>query len=312
MNTRNILVLSALLALSSCSSDDMPIPTVDAMIDKPISVSAGVAELISRGGMTSGDLSTLGLTITNAANTLYSYENVKYIKDGSTTSFVPAGGEVTPLWQNGTQEVAVSAWSPYVEGDLTGGYAFTVQADQTTAEAAKASDFLWTIETVDPDGDQTGRKIQYDNGSLRISLQHAMSKLVVNLRFGTEMNDVAIKNIAVKNLENSCLLDLETGTVQPPASSIRKDLLSCRAETAKSGYDVSYDVIFPPQKSAFAVMVELSDGRKFLHENSEYDFLPDHRYDLDILLGKDVMEIMDNGVSAGDWGDSADSSLEVQ
>ncbi len=297
---------------AACSNDDMPTPVVDAMTDKPVTVNADVAELLTRAGMTSDDLATLGITITNAASPLYTYHNVKFVKDGSATGFTPAEGEVTPLWQNATQEVSVSAWSPYVDVDVTNGYAFNVQADQTTVGATRASDFLWVSETVAPEGEQDGKKIQYANGSLKISLQHAMSKLVLNCRCGTELEGIAVTNVVVKNLENACLLNLSAGTVQPPATSVRKDIIAYKAETAKAGYDVAYEVIFPPQATAFAVMIELGDGRKFLHENAEYDFQSDCRYELDIVFGKDKMELTDNGVSASDWQGETDKYLEVQ
>ncbi len=298
---RYIAMVAVAMMFAACSNDDMPISGVDAMTDKPVLVNAGVAELVTRAGMTTDDLSTLGINITNAANFIYSYDKVKFVKDATTTGFTPAEGEVTPLWQNSTQEVAVSAWSPYVEEDIANGYAFSVYADQTTPEASRASDFLWVSETVDPDGEQNGKKIQYANGGLKISLQHAMSKFVMNFRCGTELNDVTITNVAVKNLENACLLNLSTGTMQAPATSVRKDIIAYKAETAKTGYDVSYEVIFPPQNTAFAVIIELSNGRKFLHENVEYDFLADYQYDLDFKVGKDNVDLAEDGITVGNW-----------
>ncbi len=312
MNMKRYIAMAAVaMMFAACTNDDMPTPEVDAMTDKPVLVNAGVAELVTRSGMTNDDLSTLGMTITNAANSIYSYEDVKFVKDGSAAKFIPAEGEVTPLWQNSTQEVAVSAWSPYVEEDITNGYAFSVYADQTTPEASRASDFLWVSETVDPDAVQTG-KIVYNgsDGSLEIKLQHAMSKLIVNISLGTEMTDVGVENVVVKNLENACLLDIPNCTMAAAAESVKKDIFAYKAETAKSGYDVAYELIFPPQKTPFAVMIEMSDGRKFLHENMEYEFMADYQYELDMRVGKDKVVLAggESGITASAWGTDPDAN----
>ncbi len=311
MNMKRYIAMAAVaMMFAACTNDDMPASGVDAMTDKPVLVNAGVAELVTRAGMTSDDLSTLGINITNAANSIYSYDKVKFVKDATTTGFTPAEGEVTPLWQNATQEVAVSAWSPYVEEDIANGYAFSVYADQTTPEASRASDFLWVNETVDPDAVQTG-KIVYNgsDGSLEIKLQHAMSKLVVNIRLGTEMTDVGVENVVVKNLENACLLNIPNCTMAAPAESTKKDIFAYKAETAKSGYDVAYEVIFPPQEIAFAVMIEMRDGRKFLHENVEYEFMADYQYELDMTVGKDKIVLAggESGITASAWGADPDA-----
>ncbi len=296
---RNILGLLALLALSSCSNDDVQpnAPATDAMTDRPVMVNADVAELQTRTGMATADLNTLGISISNPVNSLYSYDNVKYTHNGS--AFTPEG-DVQPLWQNSTQEVTVSAWSPYIDADITNGYTFTVQADQRSAEAAKSSDFLWVRETVDPDGPQTDKKITYNDGALNIALQHAMSKLVVNINLGTELEQVAVTHVAVKKLENACLLDLSAGTMQAPAVSVKKDILAYRETTPDAGYALTFEAIFPPQKSSFDIMVELSDGRKFLHENVEFDFQPDWAYTLNLKVGKEKADAA-SGISSRCW-----------
>ncbi len=280
---------------AACSNDDMPAPVVDAMTDKPVMVNADVAELATRSGMTTTDLNTLGLSISNPVNSLYSYSNVKYINTGS--AFAPEG-DVQPLWQNGTQEVIVSAWSPYIDADITNGYQFCIQADQTNREAAKASDFLWVREHVVPEE------------VLNIALQHAMSKLVVNINLGTELEQLSVTNVAVKQLENACLLNLSAGTMQAPAASVRKDIRAHREATANAGYAFTFEAIFPPQKTSFDIMVELSDGRKFLHENAEFDFQSDWAYTLSLKVGKEKVEAA--GIAAGSWTENPDGELNVE
>ncbi len=302
MNMERYIAMAAVaMMFAACSNDDMPISGVDAMTDKPLMVNADVAELSTRSGMSTVDLETLGLSISNPVNSLYSYANVKYTHNGS--AFTPEG-DVQPLWQNGTQEIIVSAWSPYIDADITNGYGFCVQADQRSEEAAKASDFLWVRETVDPDGVQTDKKITYNEGALNIAMQHAMSKLVVNINLGTELEQVTVTNVVVKKLENACQLDLTAGIMQAPAVSVKKDIQAYKETTANAGYALTYEAIFPPQKAPFDIMVELSDGRKFLHENAEFDFQSDWAYTLNLKVGKEKVEAA--SIAARSWVEISD------
>ncbi len=310
MNMNKYIAIAAVaMTFAACTNNDTPTPIVDVMTDKPVMVNADVAELATRAGMTASDLTTLSLTIHNAQSATYSYANVKY--EGGNGTFAPAANQPKPLWQNSSQEVTVSAWSPYVDGDLTGGYAFAVAADQSGDEASAASDFLWAKETVDPDGDQTGKKITYNNGALNIALQHALSKLTVNLHLATEIDapTIAVSNVAVKGLENACTLDLNALTVQALSTSVKKDIIA-HAETPQTGYDATFEAIFPPQNAAFGILIELSDGRKFLYENTAFDFQSDYAYALNLNVGKDKVEVAGGGITAAPWG--ADSNADMK
>ncbi len=311
MNMKKYITMAAVaMMFAACSNDDMPTPEVDAMTDKPVMVNADVAELATRSGVLTSDLTTLSLTIYNAKSTAYSYTNVQYESNGGL--FTPVG-DIKPLWQNSTQEVTVSAWSPYIEGDLSNGYEFCVKADQSGNDASAESDFLWVTETVDPDGVQTDKKITYNEGALNIGLQHAMSKLVVNIHLASEIDDpnVVVSNVAVKELENACLLDLSTFTVKASANSVKRDIIA-HAETAASGYDATFEAIFPPQKVAFSIMIELSDGRKFLYENAEFDFLSDYAYTLNLNAGKDKVELAAGGITAAPWREDTEANKYLE
>lgn len=306
---RYIGMAAAAMLFAACTNEAVT-EAADALTDRPVEVNADVAELVTRSGIVADDLKTLSLTIHNEKSTAYSYTNVKYEHDGS--SFVPAG-DTKPLWQNAAQEVTVSVWSPYVEGDVSNGYAFSVPADQTGDEASAAADFLWVKETVDPDGVQTGKKITYDNGALQVGLQHAMSKLVVSVRLATEIDNktVAVSCVAVKGVENACRLDLAAFTVHAPATSVKKDIIA-HAETTATGYDATFEAIFPPQKAAFTLMIELSDGRKYLYENGEFDFQSDYAYALNLNAGKDKVEVAAGGITAAPWRKDTESSKYLE
>ncbi len=275
------VLVGLIVLLAACTHAPEP----DTLSNRPMQVQATLAAGTSA-------ISTLALTIDNPVNPAYSYTNLKLVSSGAA---LRPEGDIQPLWQNGRQEVTVSAWAPYLEGDITSPYPFCVAADQTTIEAREASDFLWAKELVDPDGDQTDKHITCsEEGILHIGLQHTMSKLVVRCTLGNELGDATIQNVAIKNMENACLLDLEAGTTQTPTTSVKKDIF------AHKEANTTYAALFPPQQTPFAIMVEMSDGRTFIHENAAFDFQAGWAYTISLNIGKEKVEI--NGeVTLSDW-----------
>ncbi len=297
-----------LALLTGCSNDNMPdMGGVDSMTGKPVQVSAGVDALTTRAGMTTGDLTVLGLTIVNPNSPEYSYSNVKYEKKGSTFS---AAGETTPVWQNRTQEVSVTAYAPYKEV-WTGEQSFSVQTDQSTVDAAKASDLLWAQNVVNPSGEtQTGDIFCNQQGRLVVNLQHKMSKLVVNLRYLDEVGtDVNVRSLTVKYLSTGYTFNTETGAVSNIDSA--KDIVAYRETKAAEGYKDCFEAIFPPQNMAFKLVVLLDNGQDFIYHNPAFSFQSDIAYTLNLAVGKDKVLIADGGITANDWGDVAGGILET-
>ncbi len=297
-----------LALLAGCSDATLPeAGGVDAMTGRPVVVSAGVDARPTRAGMTTGDLTTLGLTIVNPNSAEYSYSNVKYEKNGSTFSAV---GETTPVWQNRTQEVSVTAYAPYRE-NWTGEQHFAVQTDQTTAQAAKASDFLWAQNLVKPSAEtQTGDIFCNRQERLVINLQHKFSKLVVNLRYLNEVAaDAKAQSLTVKYLATGCTIDAESGAIaslEPPA-----DIIAYKEAKAAEGYKERFEAIFPPQTSAFKLLILLDNGQDFVYHNSAFDFQSDIAYTLNLAVGKDKVLVADGGITANDWDTVAGGKLET-
>ncbi len=322
MKKRLLAIATVAMIFAACSKNDAPdVPQVpdtpvekDELADTPILFDASVATLVPRSGTTTERVETLGVTITNPANARYSYDNVKFVRAGAGTAFAVAEGETTPLWQNEKQAIDVSVYSPYTTADLTHGYPFSVVADQSTAEASQASDFVWAVATVDPGATPEATDLlRYDgDGKIAVDLQHAMCKLMINLRYGTALEQTAdISFVAVKGVENSVLIDLATGTLSAPTASVRKDIIAHKEALANEGYLATYEAIFPPQHTTFDVMIELVDGRKFVHETLEFEFQSGYAYTLSLIVGKDKVEL-DKALSADKWQDAPAEDVWAQ
>ncbi len=296
-----------LALLTGCSNDNMPdMGGVDSMTGKPVQVSAGVDALTTRAGMTTGDLTTLGLTIVNPNSVEYSFSNVKYEKNGSTFS---ATGETTPVWQNRTQEVSVTAYAPYKEV-WTGEQSLAVESDQSTAETVKASDLLWAQNVVNPSGEtQTGDIFCNRQGRLVINFQHKMSKLVVNLRYLNEIGtDVNVRSLTVKYLSTGYTFNTETGAVSnidTPA-----DIVAYKETKAAEGYKDCFEAIFPPQKAAFKLELILDNGQDFEYHNVAFEFQQNVAYVLNLAVGKDKVEF--ESATAKNWDCVAGGKLETE
>ncbi len=294
--------------LVGCSDDRMPeAPGTDPMAGKPVVAEAGVDALPTRAGMTTGDLTTLGLSSVNPANAAYSYSNVKYEKNGSTFS---AAGPKSPVWQNRTQEVTVTAYAPYKEV-WTGEQSLAVQADQSTAEAVKASDMLWAQNVVNPSGEtQTGDIFCNRQGRLVINFQHKMSKLVINLRYLNEIEaDVNVQSLTVKYLSTGYTFNTETGAISNLGAA--EDIVAYKESKAAEGYKDCFEAIFPPQNMAFKLVILLNNGQDFIYHNPAFNFQSDIAYTLNLVVGKDKVLIADGDIIANNWDIVVGGKLET-
>ncbi len=313
-------VALAAFALVACNNDE-PTPTVDRLADTEISINAAVAELTpqnaprrapnaTHAGAETSNLADLGLFITNEANSKYTYTNIQYLK-GADNNFA-VQGDVTPLWQNETQKIDVVAYSPYNSAwsDLSAAQAIEVHTDQTQDANILASDLLWASATVTPNAYQPG-DIRYNNGGLDITLNHILSKVTVNVRFGTEIPDersIPAGGLIVKGLNSKAALVL--ANVGISNQSTVADITAYKNEAAANGYDVAFEAIVIPQTSAFSVSIGLDDGRSFAwsSENS-FAFQSGMAYTLNLIVGKDKVELAEDGITVGDWTEGRGDDL---
>ncbi len=301
-----LAMTAVVMMFAACTNDDMPeVPAVDNLTDTPITVNAGVADLVTRAGMTTSDLMDLGLHIENEANSKYSFSNIEFEKDANTGDFILVGSK-TPLWQNETQKILVRAYSPYNAAwtDINAVYKdFEVKTDQSTEANLKASDLLWTSAEVDPAATTQTGSIKYNAGALDITLEHVFSKVTVNVRFGSELasiSDVPESGLTLNNLKTKGSIILNDATVSIDDDAIAV-ITAYKNTTAPDGYNSSFETILLPQTSNFMVEIKL-DTRTFQWTpNSEFTFESGRSYTLNLIVGKDKVELADEGISVGEW-----------
>ena len=123
------------------------------------------------------------------------------------------------LWDAERTPVTMIAYAPFMS-EATPDASLTVNAltNQSTEENVKSSDFLLMKATVDPEQDLTA------DGKLKISLNHAMSKLIIKITVNgttdasmSKLGDMAI-NGAVVNA--TCDLSAAAPVVVPAADAV--------------------------------------------------------------------------------------------
>ena len=225
------------IALAGCSNnEDELLSTGSFPEDHVIRVITEVNEPLSRAGYDAMNLERFGLMIRNSENAAYNYHKQMV---GSGSAWSTSDGQQM-LWDAERTPVTMIAYAPFMS-EATPDASLTVNAltNQSTEENVKSSDFLLMKATVDPEQDLTA------DGKLKISLNHAMSKL----------GDMAI-NGAVVNA--TCDLSAAAPVVAPAADAVV-------ATVAPYKGTESCECILPPQKIAEGFSVNFSyDGKLYI------------------------------------------------
>ncbi len=321
MKTRHFyLAVLAAAVLAGCSNDDEMAGTQQNVLpeDGVIRMEANVNGMNTRAvGYSQNGLSELGLFVENANSTTYSYGNVRMNKGTTDTwsSYASDGTTaLTMLWQSASASVTVTAYAPYngtatLESGLTG----TVLTDQTSEENSKASDVLFASSPVTPNAPDNKNDIYYDASTkkLKVQMNHALSKLTVNIRYGTELTQdgvtPSLTAITLGNTLTGYSLPLSTGAASATGST--QDIKMALSDATASDYTKMGEAILVPQKSAFTVTVSIGD-RTFVYNNSEFTFEKGHAYTLNLIVGKDIVNI--GKITASEWTTNDGGSLETE
>lgn len=243
------------IALAGCSNnEDELLSTGSFPEDHVIRVITEVNEPLSRAGYDAMNLERFGLMIRNSENAAYNYHKQMV---GSGSAWSTSDGQQM-LWDAERTPVTMIAYAPFMS-EATPDASLTVNAltNQSTEENVKSSDFLLMKATVDPEQDLTA------DGKLKISLNHAMSKLIIKITVNgttdasmSKLGDMAI-NGAVVNA--TCDLSAAAPAVVPAADD------AVVATVAPYKGTESCECILPPQKIAEGFSVNFSyDGKLYI------------------------------------------------
>ena len=274
MKKKYLTLAAVAMMFAACSQNDDPVLLEK---DTPITIaSAGVNELVaSRGESTALTTGSLGLYVTGtdldakytATNVEWKYENGEWKNQSE-----------SPLLFAGENKQSAYAYHPYVADAYTNG--FTTNG---------TTDLLWWKS-----------ESALTSASFLIEFSHALSKLTIDLKKGTEVADLTISEVKVAGTVPTATPNFAGQTWSIAEGATAADI-TATAATTTTGMDATYTALLVPQEtSALKVVIITSDNRVFAYTHSvAHEFVKGTAYTLELKVGGDKVEA--GTISAAKW-----------
>ena len=291
MKKANILATAALATLLAACSNDSDVLNTPDYADTPIGLNVNVGPMATRAGYDDTNLtrSSFGLYLTTEGTNSDERYNCTNREVRYESGWTIQGGQL--LWKSNDATVTYYAYLPYTGtvGDAAS-YAFTVKTDQSNENNVKASDLLWT----------GGRQDATAGTALDINFQHALSKLNVTLKKGSELDEgVTFKSVKLSNCATEIVVNLLEGTIVKTTNS--GQTITLYAATPNK----QYECILVPQTFAQSLKVEITDNNgkvyTFIKSDKELTFSSGKQYTLNLTVGRD--KVTTGTISAESWGE---------
>lgn len=286
-----MIATAALATLWAACSNDSDVFNTPDYADTPIGLNVNVSPMATRAGYEQGALTegSFGLYLTTQdteGDERYNCTNreVRY-ESGWTIQ----GGQL--LWKSNDATVTYYAYLPYT-GTVgnAASYAFTVKTDQSTEDNVKASDLLCT-----------GQQPATPGTALDITFKHALSKLNVTLKKGSELEDgqnLTFTSVTLSNCATATTVNLTDGTTGNTTNS--GQTITLYAATPNE----QYECILVPQTFAQSLKVEITgnNGKVYTFtSNKDLTFASGKQYTLNLTVGRD--KVTTGTISADPWGE---------
>ena len=287
MKKANILATAALATLLAACSNDSDVLNTPDYADTPIGLNVNVGPMATRAGYDDTNLtgSSFGLYLTTEGTNSDERYNCTNREVRYESGWTIQGEQL--LWKSNDATVTYYAYLPYT-GTVgnAANYAFAVQTDQSSDSNVKASDFLCT-------GTQTATA----GTALDINFQHALSKLNVTLKKGSELeNGLTFTSVRLSNCATATTVNLTAGTAGTATNS--GQTITLYAATPNK----QYECILVPQTFAQSLKVEITDNNGKVYtftSNKDLTFASGEQYTLNLTVGRD--KVTTGTISAESW-----------
>ena len=291
MKKANILATAALATLLAACSNDSDVFNTPDYADTPIGLNVNVGPMATRAGYDNANLtgSSFGLYLTTEGTNSDERYNCTNREVRYESGWTIQGEQL--LWKSNDATVTYYAYLPYT-GTVSdaANYAFTVQTDQSTEDNVKASDLLCT-----------GQQPATPGTALDITFKHALSKLNVTLKKGSELEDgqnLTFTSVRLSNCATTATVNLTDGTTGNTTNS--GQTITLYAATPNE----QYECILVPQTFAQSLKVEITDNNGKVYtftSNKDLTFASGKQYTLNLTVGRD--KVTTGTISAESWGE---------
>ena len=328
MKAIKTLAMAALATavFASCSSED-ELAQNNYPMDNVVRIMTSVDGMNTRAsyGNSTDKLKSFGFCIKNANSETYTYDNVKVTKEGS--NWIPA---TQMLWQNSTTAVDILAYAPYQETteDANGkvnvfgktDYAFSVKADQSNAEDYSSDLIVYKKTGFKPESDLN------TNQAVDVTFTHLLSQLNLTIELRDQFNqdeekpvtsatvtDVKVDGTLIRSKVNFAADPISVQFDGHGSKAITPETVAFKkADKTTDHATFKYSAIVIPQRvyaGSFCISFKV-DGTDYIWTStSDVEFVSGKKYDLHLLVGKDVVQ--GGTISATPWGDGGTGSLET-
>lgn len=313
MNTKStITTLVIAIILLGCEKAEIQ---VDNLINKPIKITTQVNTIETRAGYDNENKPTeLGIYIDpSTSNTKYTYINEQMTSTDAGLTWTP---QKTMLWENSTNKVTVTAYTPYSNLTsetriITGA---SIKSDQSTAEAIKESDYLFYKDEVNPNIE-----------GIAIPFKHALAKINLSIMLGTEFNNLdgtkvnPISEVQIGNTYISFDWNLTDGTTSSN-SKLETIIPWCGTYTPGEGINATatsaiarYEAIVVPQSVAantFIIAFKVNGKSYSWKSTKEIVWKENTAYKLSLTAGKDIVSMGD--LTVVDWSNGSTGNIATE
>ena len=289
MKKANILATAALATLLAACSNDSDVLNTPDYADTPIGLNVNVGPMATRAGYDNDNLtgSSFGLYLTTEGTNSDERYNCTNREVRYESGWTIQGEQL--LWKSNDATVTYYAYLPYT-GTVRDAvnYAFAVQTDQSTEDNVKASDLLCT-----------GQQPATPGTALDITFKHALSKLNVTLKKGSELEDgqnLTFTSVRLSNCATTATVNLTDGTTGNTTNS--GQTITLYAATPNE----QYECILVPQTFAQSLKVEITDNNGKVYtftSNKDLTFASGKQYTLNLTVGRD--KVTTGTISAESW-----------
>ena len=300
----SILTLPAValtLLASGCGKEAPVAPVTGFPEDGVVRVSTAALTKADGEGVYVGD--NLGLFMDYGASDSYSMTNVRWT--GAASGWA---SDTQMLWKNSTAPAALYAYAPYVAGCTNpASVMFDIPSDQTSGTVG--ADFVfWKNEAFVPNDVNP----EFVDGKVQIGFSHALVKLTLNFEKANQFaSDVTVEKVVLKETVPMVAFNLKSGRIDNYVITDLIDILMHRLD------DLRYEAVFYPGNGQSAgnrmLEVTMSDGTILFYNVPAGGLVSGglkdgESYSMNMLLGKDKIEVVQFAVGGWETGDSFGSS----
>lgn len=294
----------ALMALASCTSNEEPIGA--ASQENEIKVATDVTAR-TRAGYTTENLREFGLIIASG-NADYTYNNQK-MTGGPLEGW---SSDKVMYWEGQNKEHTILAYAPYKDATLDANSIIDVKigADQSTADAVQASDFIAMKKSgFVPANDLT-------DGKLLVKMNHLLAKVYVSITYpeayvkADGVNPVA--NVGIDGMKLQSKLDFAAwdGTVEHADLALNANSESETIAPYELSHDaatrtVVYEYIAVPQEQTNIGVKFTAGGTPYLWKYDNLKLVAGQSLTIKLSVDKQGVQL-GGDVTVGEWFEGDD------